>query len=323
MKTETVALIGLERISGSIGLALRGTDLGLTLVGFDRDREAVQSAQQMGIIDKSESSLRTIAGTADIIIMNIPLSEREKVFQTIGPEVQEHTLIVDLSNLKGEGLKAAEKHLATGHYVGVGPVLAADTLTDGRFGIDAARADLFQKSVFCIMPAAKADPQAVETAVNLGRILGAAPFFLDAWEYDSLMQGVDTAPGLLAAAMFRAIADSTGWRDMLRFADLRFAQSTAAIVNPDLARMALADKASSLRWLDAVLAQLQEVRRWVDEADEERLTLILEELDLERDRWLIERRRNDWDEFDSPDLSGMSLRSQLFGFRPKSKDKKK
>ena len=314
MKTQTVSIVGLERINGTIGLALQKSDLGLTIIGHDRNRSTTSEAKKLGIVNKITGSLSTATSAADIVIINVPLTELEKTLEVAGAEAREHTLIVDLSNMKSAGQKWADQYMVQGHYVGAKPVFAADTLSDGRIGIEASQADLFKRSVFCIMPSPKADPKAVETAVNLGRILGATPFFLDAFEYDSLMQGLETVPGLVSAAILRAVTKSSGWRDMLRFAGLGFAQSTASLDNPDLARLTLNDKAASIRWIDAVLGELQEVRRWIAESDEERFTFILEELTIEREQWLHDRRENNWIDDDSPSVSGFGLANQLIGF---------
>jgi prephenate dehydrogenase len=314
MKTQTVSIVGLERITGSIGLALQEGDLGLTVVGHDNSRSTISGARNLGIVNRTTGSLAKAASAADILIVNVPIADLERTLEVAGAEAREHTLIVDLSNMKGMGQKWADQYVEQGHYVGAKPVLAADALTDGRFGIEASRADLFQNSVFCIMPSVKADPKAVDTAVNLGRILGAAPFFIDAFEYDSLMQGLEVVPGLVAAAILRAVTKSKGWRDMLRFAGLGFAQTTASLENPDLARLSLNDKVASLRWIDAVLGELQEVRRWINDSDEERFSFIMEELMIEREQWLHERRENNWIEDDSADTSGIGIAGQLMGF---------
>jgi hypothetical protein len=78
--------------------------------------------------------------------------------------------------------------------------------------------------------------------------------------------------------------------------------------------LALNDKAASLRWLDAVLGELQEVRRWISESDEERFAFIVEELTIEREEWLHERRENNWIEDDSSNVSSMGIARQLIGF---------
>ena len=323
MKTERVGIIGLEKVSGSIGLALRAADMGLEILGADRDKRILSEAKKMGVLDKTSGNPLDVAKVADILILSVPVSEQAEMFQIIGPDVQEHTLVVDLSALKGPGLALAKEHLRQGHYVGASPVLAAATLTECRSDIGAARADLFANSVLCIMPSGTADPDAVKTTVNLGRVLGATPFFRDAYEYDSLMKGVETMPALVAAAIFRAVTQTTGWRDMLRFAGPIFAQSTAGLEDTSLATLAYHDKAATLRWLDAVLNELQEMRHWLADEDKERVSLILEEMAMEREQWLYERRQNNWIEVEPADeISSFSIAGQLFGFGSRKKSKK-
>ncbi|MCI0578629.1 MAG: prephenate dehydrogenase/arogenate dehydrogenase family protein [Chloroflexi bacterium] len=326
MKAETLTIIGLDRIGVSVGLALHEAKAELLVVGHDKEREVARKAQEMGAVDRVEWNLINAAAAADILVLSVPLAELENMLQVIGDDVKPHALVVDLAGLKGPALQWADKHLLRGHYVGASPVLAAAVLEDGG---QTARADLFKQSVFCLAPSAKAESKAVETAVNLGLILGATPFFLDPYEFDSLVQGVEVAPGLLGAAMFRAVTQSPGWRDILRFAGRPFAQVTGLMDDADLASLAFHDQAATLRWLDAALEELKVVRRWVADGDAENLKLFLDDLLVQRDRWLKERVENDWDEkVETPDLSTMSIGSQLFGLgrlgdRLGGKDKKK
>ncbi|MGH2537676.1 MAG: prephenate dehydrogenase/arogenate dehydrogenase family protein [Candidatus Promineifilaceae bacterium] len=314
MKARTVSLIGLDRLSGSLALALRKAGLGLGISGADAARPVAEKALELGILDSIDSNQADAAAAADILILNLPLNELEETLARVGPAVQPHALVLDLAPLKGPGLKWAAQYLDHGHYVGVTPVVAAGVLEDGRGDIVSASADLFRDGILCLMPSPAADPQAVETAVNLGRLIGATPFFLDAQEYDGLMHGVETLPGLLAAALFRASSLAPGWRDMLRFAGRPFAQAAAGLKRPDLAALALNDRLATLRWLDALLAEVQTVRRWVEQGDAERLELLLADVAQQHGRWLASRQANDWSEDPGmPDVSNMSFGNQLFG----------
>ena len=314
MKTETITIIGLGRTGASVGLALRRADLGITVAGYDEERETMKAAQEAGAIDRAEGNLGRAAAAADILILAVPVQAVEKVLQIIGDRVREHALVLDLTGLKARSQALAREYLTQGHFVGAAPVLAAEALAEGDDGPAAARADLFQNSVFCLMPAPQADPQAVETSVNVGRVLGAQPFFLDPAEYDSLVQGVETVPGLLAAALFRAVTGASGWRDILRFAGSNFYRATAALEDGEaVAHLALNDRAATLRWLDALLVQVQEIRSRVDEGDEERLAALLQQLGLEREKWLHEREENDWEQVPASEVTPFSIREQMFG----------
>ena len=315
MQTQTITIIGLDRIGASIGLALKNSPLDVTVVGHDPDATKGKIAKEtMQAIDQAEWNLVNAARKADILVITAQISDMESIMQLIGSELQSHTLVLDLSNLKRLGLEWAKLHLTQGHYVGAVPVLAAPYLTDGRSDTTTATPDLFKNSAFCLMPSPKADPQAVETAVNFGLLLGALPYFVDPDEYDSLIQGSETLPSLVAVAMFNAMQQATGWRDMLRFASLPFALMTLPLEHDrDIPLLALQDKRATLRWLDAVMEELKAVRRLVYEENDELLTALTEQLSIERQKWLISREKNDWDERKSPPVRPRSMSEHLFG----------
>lgn len=314
MKAQTITIIGLDRFGASIGLALKQSSLQLTIVGNDSDGNRTRAAEVAGAIDSSKRNLGSAAAAADILVLAVPFVELEETLRIVGDVVQEHTLVIDLSGLKGPGVAWAKQFMKQGHYVGASLVLSAASLSDGRSDTDLASATLFQNSVMCVMPSVDAEEAAVETAVNFGRLLGASPYFVDIAEYDNLVQGTETLPGLIAAATFGAVHKAGGWRDMLRFAGLPFALTTLPLENGDnTARLALNNKEATLRWLNALIEEMQQVRQWVYEGEEELLAARLESLMLERDRWLRERIKNDWLEAKEPDLGPTGFTGHLFG----------
>ncbi len=315
MNAQTITLIGINRTTLSIGLALRKTALGARLVGFDFDSALTQQAKdEVNAIDKAEWNLNKAVAQGDILLLNLPQQEVESVMQAMADDVQPHALVLDLSPLKGRGLALAQKHLSRGHYVGVQPVLAAAHLADGRADLTLATADMFQNSVFCLMPGVQADPRAVETAVNFGRLLGATPYFLDPQEYDGLMQGIETMPSLLAAALFNTLYAATGWRDMLRFASLPVALTTSPLqAGSEIAELALHSSETSLRWLDAIIHDLQEMRRLIQDKERETLEATFVDLQAKRAQWLRERAKNDWHEAVKHDIQRSSFAEQMLG----------
>ena len=321
MQAQTVTIIGLGRVGTSVGLALKQAPLELEIVGYDtassRGREV---KDKLEAVDKNKWSLTGAAEMADIVVIAVPAAEQESVLRDIGNHLQAHTLVVDLSGLKSSGLQWATKYFKEGHYVGARPVLRADLLADGSTGVDAARADLFQNSVFCVAPGPNVEPKAVDTAVNFGRLLGATPYFVEPMEFDSLIQAVDTIPGLLAAAMFNAAHNAIGWRDILRFAGHSFAQTVQPLRKGiDIAYLASGNREATLRWIDALQEELAEVRRAVAEDDRELLEDRLEDLDIKREIWLRERMKNDWaEDKDTPEVPGIAQQF-LGGFFSKNK----
>ncbi len=312
MKTQNITIVGLRRTGRSVALAIKASPLDFTLIGHDSSSDLNKQALASGAVDKAESNLIRAAAAADILVLAMPSVDLEDTLRAVGDDLQEHTLVIDLTALKGPGIKWAERYLKQGHYIGARPVLSAGTFTDGLEEADKARADLFTNSVFCLMPGVETDPQAVETAINFGRLLGAVPYFVDPLEYDSLAQGVESMPGLVAAAVFASINKTTGWRDILRFAGLPFATVTMPLETEaaELAHLALNDKLATLRWIDALMAEIDALRRVIYAGNPEVLTAVLDETSLSRARWLQERGKNEWLEItDSPvEMPGMGQR---------------
>lgn len=315
MQAKTVTIVGLNRVGASIALALKATSVPLHIVGYDRQRNVAEEAKAVtNAFDSVEWNLVNAASKADILVLLDPLDDLRETLAIIADDVQPHTLILDLATLKGPGVKWSQQYLKRGHYVSATPILSARVLADGRESLDAASADLFRSSVFCIMPSAAADPQAVDTAVKFGSLLGAVPYFVDPFEYDALAQGVETLPALLAAALFGAVQQSPAWRDMLRFANTSFGVATQPLdQGTDIVQMALTDKVATLRWLDAIDGELKKWRSLVEQGDADLFELTLADLMLKRSKWLKERTDNEWTEDVKTSVEAPKLTEQLLG----------
>lgn len=323
MIAKNLSIIGLGRLGASIALAVKESPFDAELIGYDENPAIEREVLALNIVDKIESNLRKLAEQADILVLAVSYEALKNIMPVIGSVLQKHCLVLDFADLKGPALKLAEQHMTEGHYIGASPIFAATWLVDGRNDVASASGDLFKKSVFCLMPSVKVDPEAVETAVNFGHLLGAVPYFVDAMEYDSLQIGVKTVPGLLAAALFSSVSKSTGWRDMLRFASVPFATSTQPLAeSTDLAHEAYTNKIATLRWLDGFVDELKMIRQQVYEGEEEILAAILDGLAHDRDQWLGERQKNDWVEGDAPDIDTSMRTSNFLGvFGQKNKKK--
>ncbi len=318
MKAQTVAILSLGRTGASIGLALKQAGSGLQIVGYDSNDAALKEAKKLGAIDGAQWKLISAVQEADIVVITTPASQLQETLRLIGKDVQAHALVLDMSSVKAKGQHWAAQYLQQGHYVGVRPIWAAGALLDGSDDVKDARADLFRNSVYCLMPSATAEPKAVETAVNLGLLLGAKPFFIDAAEYDSLAQAVQTLPGLMAAALLRTIQNAKGWRDMARFAQAPFALATLPLQeHADLAFIALDQPETMLGWLDALMVEIQDLRNWVRNGEAERLTALFAQLDQERRNWLESRRENEWEESISGGYQPPTFVEQMIGQRKK------
>ena len=129
-----VAIVGLNRISASLGLALRGIndrdnmDVIFTVVGRDEDNDTMKTAQKMGAIDNFNRSLKAVVEDADIVLLDVPMGDQEDVFEELGKGLKPGAVVVDLSPMKQPGVALAKKYFPkdvngklTAYIVGAAP----------------------------------------------------------------------------------------------------------------------------------------------------------------------------------------------------------
>jgi prephenate dehydrogenase len=273
----------------------------------------MKQAQALGAVDETKRQASAVAGVADILLLCEPLDQMEGLIKTIAPEVKPHTVVLDTAVLKQPVARWVKSYFKQGHYVSCAPIMAADKLYDTRRGIEAADGDLFRNSTFCLFPGPDVPDTAVQTAATIGQLIGGQPFFVDIMEYDVYQQALETLPSLASLALFRTLTQRTGWQDMSRFAGLSFAQFTSLMSREtELTPLVLADKHSLIHWLDSYVAELLELRRWVQEGEPDTLNALMREFGVQREEWLHLRQENDWS---SPEdnVQKRGLMSQMFG----------
>lgn len=302
--TLQITLIGLGRVGVSLGLALkRSPAAGLKLTGHDRDLTRAKAAQARGAIDAAEWNLPAACENADAIFLCLPASELEAAFEDVAPHTKPGCVITDTAPIKGPVLEWAAGLPEDRYYVGGTPIPNPAYLHENTTGLEAARADLFDKGLWALVPEADASPEALQLINDLARLAGATPFFIGAVELDALTAGTQVLPGLLAASLMQAVAAAPDWSDGRKLADRTFATATAPLSfqsPPAVRAAALLNSANVLRLLDDQLARLAKLRQAIAAGDGEALDGLLTEAALARETWLSKRLAANWEAEELP-----------------------
>src|SRR5271165_6280717 len=73
-RLETVAIVGVGLIGGSIGLALRSRGLAARVVGVGRDLGTLEQARARGVIDVATTDLALGVAEASVVVVCTPVS---------------------------------------------------------------------------------------------------------------------------------------------------------------------------------------------------------------------------------------------------------
>jgi prephenate dehydrogenase len=270
---QRVLIVGLGLIGGSIGLALRRWSeerkvdgrKPLEVIGFDPNLDHQRAAEKLGAVDKGAWDLAKAAREADIVVLATPVNTMRDVMQDLVPHLRPGTIVTDTGSTKAQVLKwAAEVLPREVHFIGTHP-MAGKTQS-----IEGADADLFVGATWCVSPSVTASEEAVRTVLGLVSAAGAEPFFIDPEEHDVYVAGVSHLPFMLSAALMTAVSRDASWRDMKTLTAGGFRDTTRlAAGSPTMHRdILLTNREAVIRWIDAVVGTLGELRQTIASDDE-------------------------------------------------------
>jgi len=322
--TIQITIVGLGQIGASVGLALAGQNQLFRRIGHDRDQETARRAQKMGAIDRVAVNLPSAVREADFVMLCVPPDQLREALEIIAPDLKENAIVVDTSPIK-VSMSGWTKELLPEEkcsYVGLVPAINPAYLHHAEIGIDAARADLFQRGLMAIVAPPNSSNDALQAVTKLAGLLGSDPLFVDPYEIDGLLASTHTLPQLMAVALVNATIAQPGWREARKIAGRAYADVSAAsaLTRPGkaLGSMALHNRDNVVRVLDGVIAALQSMRDEIQANDGESLERQLESAQQGHARWVKERQAADWI-FDgmpqavSKSTEGIDFFSRLFG----------
>ena len=147
-RLDTVAIIGVGLIGGSIGLALRSGGLASRVVGVGRDPRTLEQARARGILDEATTDLAEGVAGAEVVVVCTPVSrislDVKRAAEAAGPGV----LITDAGSTKRQIVETVENDPA-GHdvFVGAHPIAGSE-----RSGSAHARAGLLHDRLCVLTP---------------------------------------------------------------------------------------------------------------------------------------------------------------------------
>jgi prephenate dehydrogenase len=319
-----ITIIGLNRVGASIGLGLAKIKDQVVRIGNDREMTVARAAEKLGAVDKVVINLPSAVREADIVILALPVDEIRETIAVIAEDLKPGAVLIDTSPVKAEVMAWVREFVTTDdrYFVSLTPSLNPAYLTEIRGDVESAHADLFNNSLMLISTLPGIDESAITLATNLTQVLGATPLFTDTVEADGLMAYSHLLPEIIAAALVNASIDQPGWREARKMAGPAYAQVTEAAMHlqetKELGQAALLNQANMVRMLDAVIAELRQIREAVAQGDAAVLKARLEHAQEGRALWLQQRRAADWEPKPQQQVpSGSEMIGRLFGMRPK------
>ena len=274
---QSVAIVGVGLIGGSIGLAARQRQLTAEVVGVGRRQSSLDRALACGTVDRATTDLTEGVASAQLIVVATPV---DAIVDNVCRSLQstaEAALVTDAGSTKTTIVHGVHQHLPeqAKRFVGSHPLAG-----DHRTGPESARADLFEGRTVVVTPSDETDPKATERVESFWQSLGAEVVQMPPGEHDSALAVTSHLPHLVASALAASTPaewlalTATGWSDTTRI----------AAADPELWTKIFSDNQQEvLSALDSFVARLSQVRASLAASDWEKVTSLLEQAKRTRD----------------------------------------
>ena len=254
---NTLAIIGVGLIGGSLSLALKAKGAVGRVVGVGRSTANLDEALRIGIIDSVATMAE--AAKADIIFVATPVAQMPQVFAALAPHLSVTSIITDGGSTKQDVIAAARLALGSKfkQFVAAHPIAGTE-----KTGASAAFATLYEQRKVVICAEAASDHAAVERVAAMWRATGAEIHRMSAAEHDDIFAAVSHLPHLLAFALVDMLAGMPRADQYFNYAASSFRDFTRiAAGSPEMWRDISAANRVALR------EQLRQYRQRLDAFD--------------------------------------------------------
>ena len=273
---DTVAIVGIGLIGGSIGLALRQRKLARKVIGIGRRPESLRKAVANKAVDQTTQDLVEGVREAQLIVVCTPIDSIALHVYEAAAACPEGALLTDAGSTKASIVRRLDNALPPSiHFVGSHPLAGSE-----KTGCDHARGDLFEGRMVVVTPSHWTHKKAVTRVTTFWSSLGASVKIMSPQAHDRTLAATSHLPHLLAAALAHSTSKQElpltagGWRDCTRI----------AAGDAELWTQIMLDNRESLLWaLDRLEKPLTALRKAVEQGNRARLNALLKKAKQIRD----------------------------------------
>jgi prephenate dehydrogenase len=220
MRIQTLTIVGVGLIGGSIALACKRRGVAARVVGTGRNRSELEQALAAGAIDEIASDCASAVCRAELAVFCTPVDQIAKQVLASANACSPRTLLTDTGSTKSVIVREVESGLSDGAlYVGSHPLAGSE-----RRGVEHADANLLEGRLTIVTQTPRTSPEAVQRASQFWQALGSRTRVMDPEEHDRAVGLTSHLPHLLASALAGVLPPelqdlaATGFRDTTRVA---------------------------------------------------------------------------------------------------------
>ncbi|WIW96351.1 prephenate/arogenate dehydrogenase family protein [Altererythrobacter rubellus] len=202
MSIQSVAIIGLGLLGGSIGLAVQDRASDITTTGYDADADVRGKAAERGLVGTVCTSVSDAVAEADLVILCVPVGAMGSAAAEIAGHLKPGAIISDVGSSKQSVLEDLSAALPGLTVIPAHPVAGTE-----QSGPEAGFATLFENRWCILTPPDGADEASVEALADFWRTLGSKIEIMDAEHHDLVLAVTSHIPHLIAYTIVGTASD--------------------------------------------------------------------------------------------------------------------
>lgn len=203
MTIQSVSIIGLGLIGGSLAKALKRSCPDIYTKALDRDNTSLSSALSNGVIDEGCENLKDVVEGSELIFLCTPIDSIGLILNRISENVARHTIVTDVCSIKGSIMDSAKDILPEDiYFIGGHPMAGAESS-----GYAYSTAHMFENAFYVLTPFGDTPLEVVKLMVEVVSSVGAFPLIMDANTHDEIVGAVSHLPHVVSAALVNTVAE--------------------------------------------------------------------------------------------------------------------
>ncbi len=277
LRDQSVAILGLGLIGGSIAMGLRGHCR--SILGVDNDPLTCQIAAAKGIVDTASEDLRQILPQADILIVATPVAAALELIAAL-PDVHDGSklIVMDVTSTKVQIMRALESLPSNFDIIGGHPLAGKEKL-----GICNAEKEMLYGATFTLTPSERTSERTKSLALELVKAINCKPHWIEAELHDRTLAATSHAPHLLAVALTHATEKNYA---KLSGGGLSSATRLASTPTSMMLSMVMTNADNTISKLRETQAEIDKIIALMEANDEESLALLLDESRAKREEMM-------------------------------------
>jgi prephenate dehydrogenase len=270
---DSVTIVGVGLISGSISLALKERGLVKNVIGVSRTEASIKKALELGLIDEA-LPLEEAVKKSDLIYVAIPVDATLPVMKKIMDLMTGKQIVVDAGSTKHALCAALADHPMRGRFVATHPMWGTE-----YSGPESAVRDAFVGRTCVICEKEKSDTDAVDTVEQLYKQIGMHLIYMDAVSHDMHAAYVSHISHITSFALANTVLEKEKEEDAIFELASGGFESTVRLAksNPDMwVPVFMQNRENVLDVLNEHISQLRKFKACLEKENVEYLRELIE-----------------------------------------------